>query len=88
MTTEDDSKIENATEAAAGKEIFEDEDGAHYLHPCQHEAIAGKEFLNQMHLIETIQDWEAANSTFDKAGQPIRSTKFSGEVILLEVLTF
>lgn len=62
---------------------FTDEDGANYLVPCEHEPLAGKEFVNEIEAIQTIRDWEA-----DQTRAEGRRVVFKGEVILLQVLTF
>jgi hypothetical protein len=55
-----------------------DADGASYLKPHSHKLLSGKEFVNELAIVQTIQDHNRENP-----GAPL-----TGEVIILQVLTF
>ena len=61
-----------------GGKVFADADGCHYLRPHSNKLLQGKEFANPGECITLIRDHNIANP----------SDQFTGELILLNVITF
>jgi hypothetical protein len=55
-----------------------DADGASYLKPHSHPLLKGKEFVNELEIVQAIQDHRRENP----------AKPFTGEVVILQVLTF
>lgn len=58
--------------------VYTDPEGCIYFKPHTNPLLAGKEFANPMGMLQTIDDHNNQNP----------SAKFSGEVVLLEIITY
>lgn len=80
-----------AVEPLKGKDgkWFTDDDGAVYFAPHSHPLLAGKEFANQIELVQLIADHNRPKPDVNDPSVMVSQPKpFHGEVILFNVLTF